>query len=270
MQGILMRSRKEVRTLMKFWILNFRSAYAYKTSFYMQVFFMMFNNCFWLIAWYFMFEKVPTIAWFQYADYMLLWVICCWAFSFVMMLWNGSIQKMWDLISQWWIDTYLLLPGSVLPKIVGRSIEISAIGDFFFSTILIWFIPGVSLLFVVKALFVSVLSATVIVGVMIMFQSLSFWMGNSTKLADSIFQAMIGSATYPPEIFSSIFLKILIITVLPVYFTAFLPYALVKDFSWIGFGELLLAAVCAIIFATYIFKRWLRRYESGNAITLNM
>lgn len=255
---------------MKFWILNLKSAYAYKTSFYMQVLFMMFNNCFWLVAWYFMFEKVPTIAWFHYADYMLLWVICCRSFSFVMMLWNGSVYKMWDLIAQWWIDTYLLLPGSVLPKIVGRSIEISAIWDFFFSIILIRFIPGVSLIFAAKILIVSLLSAVVIVGVMIIFQSLSFWIGNSTKLADSVFQAMIGSATYPPEIFSSIFLKILIVTVVPVYFTAFMPYTLVKHFSWIGFGELALVAACVIVLAAYIFKRWLRRYESGSAMVLNV
>jgi len=267
---MLYEAWKEARTLLKFWILNLKSAYAYKTSFYMQVIFMMLNNSIWLIAWYMMFSKFTTIAGFQYPDYLLLWVICCRAFSFVMILWNWCVNKLGDVISQGWVDTYLLLPGFVLPKIVSRSIEISAIGDFFFSVILILFIPSVSVVFFVTTLIVSFLSAIVIILFMIFFQSLSFWIWNSAKLADAVFQAMIWSATYPPKIFDTVFFKVIIVTILPVYFTSFLPYALVKDFSWMWFGELLLAAACALTLGTYAFKKWLRRYESGNAITLNV
>jgi len=65
-------------------------------------------------------------------------------------------------------------------------------------------------------------------------------------------------------------LKIITLTILPAFFMAILPTQLIAKFSWPLAGVFLGFTALITTFAVWFFNHGLRRYESGNLISVKM
>jgi ABC-2 type transport system permease protein len=72
---------------------------------------------------------------------------------------------------------------------------------------------------------------------------------------------------YPGGIFQG-FARFLIFFVIPAGFMVHLPVEILRVFSWAGMLEAVVAAVVIWALAILVFRAGLRRYESGNQVTL--
>jgi len=81
---------------------------------------------------------------------------------------------------------------------------------------------------------------------MVVFESLAFRIGSSKELSRGIFEAILGPSHYPPGIFNGMIFKVLFMTVIPVFFVAYLPYDIVS--SGLSIQKILLLLGATIFF----------------------
>jgi len=98
-----------------------------------------------------------------------------------------------------------------------------------------------------------------------MAHSLAFWLGDAEGLAQELWGALINFSTYPTVIFKGA-VKVLLFTVLPAGFIAYVPVELLRQFRWSWLGGVLGFAALMVVDSTAMFRAGLRRYESGNLI----
>lgn len=105
------------------------------------------------------------------------------------------------------------------------------------------------------------LSFFVIVG------SFAFYLGSSEGLAGGVGNAFIHFSTYPTRIFKG-WTRVILFTIIPAGFIAEVPVDLIRRFTVQDLITLVGAAVVFAVIATGLFHRGLKRYESGNLISL--
>jgi ABC-2 type transport system permease protein len=111
-------------------------------------------------------------------------------------------------------------------------------------------------------------AALVFVGFGVMSASLTFYIGNGTMLAEQWRFAMISFATYPETLFSGV-VKTLLFTVIPAGFVSYVPVHALRELSLWYAGAAILGAVAITAAGAAVFYNGLRRYESGNLISMN-
>jgi len=97
--------------------------------------------------------------------------------------------------------------------------------------------------------------------------SLTFWVGNADNLATQAINALVTFGMYPIEIFPGT-VQLLLYTLIPAAFVGSLPAGLLSDFRWERLLLLLAFAAGLAGLARWVFQRGLRRYESGNLVTV--
>ena len=105
------------------------------------------------------------------------------------------------------------------------------------------------------------LSFFVIVG------SLAFYAGSSEGISSGVGNALIHFSTYPTRIFTG-WTRVILFTLIPAGFIAEVPVDLIRHFN---VQDLLTMVGAAAVFGTIawiVFHRGLRRYESGNLMSL--
>ena len=97
--------------------------------------------------------------------------------------------------------------------------------------------------------------------------SLSFFLGNAGALADQWRNTLISFSTYPPTLFQGA-VKILLYTVIPAGFVSYLPVEALRSMSPI-YALLSIGGALSLLGAgTGSFYLGLRRYESGNLVSM--
>ena len=97
--------------------------------------------------------------------------------------------------------------------------------------------------------------------------SLTFYIGDSGTLSDQWRTVMLTFSTYPPTLFDG-FVRVLLFTAIPAAFVSYLPVQALRSLSWGYAGAAILGAASVLGIATLVFYRGLRRYESGNLISM--
>jgi len=250
--------------------LNILSAMAYRISFLVQVFSMVINDAIMIVLFYFFFSKFGTIGGMDFQWYLKLLLVFLWAYCVMHIFLYGS-RKIGEMIMNGSLDAHLLLPKNILLRILVSGLSITAIGDMIYGIGLILLIKNLTLIFVLKFIFVSVCGWIIFTWFMVAFESLAFRIGSSKELSRGIFEAVLWPSHYPPGIFKWFVFKALFMTIIPVFFVAYLPYDIVT--SWFSLQKMLLMIGAAIFFWwlwIFVFYRWLRRYESGNMMNINL
>ena len=199
----------------------------------------------------------------------LLIVIIGW-YSVMHIFLYGS-REIGEMIMNGSLDAHLLLPKNILLRILSSGFSITAIGDLIYGIGLLFLIKNLTLMFIVKVAFVSLCAGIIFAWFMVVFESLAFRIGSSKELSRGIFEAILGPSHYPPGIFNGMIFKVLFMTVIPVFFVAYLPYDIVS--SGLSIQKILLLLGATIFFGwlwIFVFYRWLRRYESGNMMNVNL
>ena len=80
---------------------------------------------------------------------------------------------------------------------------------------------------------------------------------------------MITFGIYPTTLFDN-YAKLILFTLIPAAFMGAVPAEFVRAFTWHSLAQLLVGAVVFLFLAVTVFRRGLKRYESGSAIQVEV
>jgi ABC-2 type transport system permease protein len=246
---------------------NFKAQLEYRGAFFSQVFSMFVNDGVWVLFWMLFFRKFPILHGWNVADVLTLWAILTAGFGLAYGIMGNAIQLA-GCIANGEIDVWLLQPRALLPHLLlGRSVP-SAWGDALFGFVVyLGFIRPDWQRMVTFAL-LSLAVAVVFIGFGILSGSLGFFIGNAGALADQWRNTMVSFATYPPTLFRGA-VKLLLFTVIPAGFASYLPVEALRRMSP-AYALLSVCGAGALLAAgAIVFHLGLRRYESGNLVSMN-
>ena len=232
-----------------------------KTSFIMNVSFMILNNASFIIQWIVIYSLKDNVGGYSFNQVLLLWAIAASTYGFSHFIFKKS-YSLSDIITNGKLDSFLVQPKNVLISAITSDIEVSALGDILYGYIVLA-ISGLTLTrFLLFTLF-SITGAIVITDIAVLLGSLSFWFGKSDMIADTGNSLMTNFATYPDGIFKGIS-RILLLTVIPVGLTSYFPVWIMTKFD-LGLSLIVIGITIIItIFTFIIFYKGLRRYSSTN------
>ncbi len=256
--------KRELPFLLALWKANLLSAMEYRGAFLSQIFFMMLNNGVYFLFWVIFFDRFQQVNGWGLSDMFLLFGVSAGAYGLAVFLF-GNAMFLGDMIAKGRLDYYLSLPRPVLLHVVASRSITSGLGDFIYG-ILSYLVSGQFGWDGLARFFFGLVFATaVFVAFMILVQSLAFWLGNSTALAQLAVNAMVTFALYPISLFDNT-AKFLLFTIVPAALMGAVPAAFVRSFSWSALAQLALGSLFFLGLAIFVFYRGLRRYESGSAI----
>lgn len=247
---------------------NLSAAMAYRTSFLLQVFGMVLNNASFAFFWKILIDQVGSIGGYGFKEVMILWAIASSSFGFAVIVF-GNIFSINDIIVKGELDTYLLQPKSVLLSVIASKTKVSGWGDLLYGFTLIIILFGLDIKTILLFSLYTLVSGIIFTSIMIISQSLTFFIGNAQAIAGLVQQFTITFSIYPETIYGGV-LKVILYTLVPVGFMTFIPMRVITDFS-IGYALLpIIAALILGIMARTLFGLGLKRYESGNLMVTKM
>ncbi len=232
-----------------------------KTSFIINILFMILNNASFIIQWIVIYALKEDIGGYTFNQVILLWALAATTYGFSHFIFKKS-YSLSDIITNGKLDSFLVQPKNVLISVITTDIEVSALGDILYGYIIL-IISGFSVTkFLLFTLF-SITGAIIITDIAILLGSLSFWFGKSDMIADTGNSLMTNFATYPDGIFKGL-ARILLLTIVPLGLTAYFPVWVITKFDlWLTL--IIVASTIIITVLTFIvFYRGLRRYSSSN------
>ena len=232
-----------------------------KTSFIMNITFMILNNASFIIQWLIIYSLREDVGGYTFNQVLLLWAIAASTYGFSHFFFKKS-YTLSDTITQGKLDSYLVQPKNVLISAITSDIEVSALGDILYGYIVL-IISGITFAkFFLFTLF-TITGAIVITDVAVILGSLSFWFGRSDMIADTGNNLMTSFATYPDGIFKGI-TRILFFTIIPVGIANYIPIWVITKFN-VGLTFVVLSVTLFItILAFFIFYKGLKKYCSSN------
>ncbi len=251
-----------VRIIGKYIRFNLAAAMEYRVSFLVQVLGMALNNSAFIFFWLLLFEKVGEINGYGFREVMLLWSLTAAGYGInEVFLGNGRFLS--PIIYRGELDVYLLQPVPLLPNILCSRMNTSGWGDLAYGIVLFLLSQELTPLRLLLFPLLCLLAAFLFSAINVLYNSLTFYMGNAENLAGSVYNMVLMFATYPGTIFKGASTWIMH-TLLPAALVIWIPTELILDFSWEK-GLLLLGADgLMILLAILLFRGGLKRYASGN------
>jgi ABC-2 type transport system permease protein len=245
---------------------NFQIALEYRVSFWAQIFAMVVNDAMWIFFWGLFFQRFPTVQGYGFPDVVMLWSVTALAFGLTAGL-CGNAWRFGAQVAQGELDFYLVLPKPVLLHVMVSGMTVSAWGDVLFAVGMFCALvrpdPGHLALF----LLLAATSAAIMTAYAVAVNSLAFWLGQADGLAREFVSALLIFSTYPGVLFTGA-VKVLLFTVIPAGFVAYIPVELLRRWDW-SLASLLVAVTAATALgARFVFNAGLRRYESGNLLAM--
>lgn len=247
---------------------NIKKAWSQKTNAIIQSIIMIYNDCNFIIFWILMMHlNGGSIKGATIQDILYIWAFSTIAYGVSYFLFGG-VKDISRLIISGGLDNYLLYPKHPLIAIMTSSCELSGIGDLIFGILALSIASEFNILKIVLGCIIGIFSSFVFLSMEIILRSLSVWLGDVDFLVEKIITSLLTNlSTYPKEIFS-IFMVVLMYTVLPSAYCSYIPTEIIKNgdiyalFSFIGMMLMYLAI------SIIVFNKALKKYESGNSIVL--
>ncbi|WP_291561270.1 MULTISPECIES: ABC transporter permease [unclassified Clostridium] len=265
---MLMEVKNIIKLIRAYFKFNLSSAMEYKVSFIIQVLGMIINNASFIFFWWILFNNVGTIGGYGFSDTLMLFAIMSTSFGIAFILF-GNIGELTKMIVNGELDSYLIQPKDTLMNILCSKSVISAFGDVIYGIILFIFVGNFDLISIALFLFFSCISAIILSSVIVIVNSLSFYIGNAEGLSGLMLEFMVNFSSYPKGIFKGA-TKYIIYTIVPAAFTAHIPIALIRSFNILDFSILIGVTVIWVLAAYKIFYKGLKKYESGNLIVAKL
>ncbi|MGD2206981.1 MAG: ABC-2 family transporter protein [Anaerolineae bacterium] len=257
---------KSVRLVAGYLRHNLMSAMAYRGAFLLQVFGMVLNNTMLLFFWWVLFSQLPTLRGWTLDQVMTLYAVVAFGFGLANVV-CGNAFLVARLIVRGDLDYYLALPADPLVHLLVSRMSVSAWGDMAFGLAVYLLAAPRFWASLPLFLLLGLLAGLVFVAFGVLVGSLAFWVGNADNLATQAVNALITFGIYPIEIFPGA-IQWLLYTLIPAAFVGSLPAALLTDFHWGRLAVLAAAAGGFALLARLVFQWGLRRYESGNLVTV--
>lgn len=255
-----------LRFLIASWKVNVSSALEYRLSFFLLAGMMFLNNTIWLLFWYLFFERFPAVKGWTLEDVMLLWAVSTGGFGWASVLF-GNFPRIAAIVSTGQLDVYLSQPKPVLLNMLSSRMSVTGAGDFIFGLVVFVRVGDLTFGGCLKFIFALLLSGALFIGVMTIAGSLAFWLGNAEGIAGQMFGGFIMLTIYPASIFRG-FAKLLLFTLLPAGFIAYMPIGLLRAFDPLFAASALGAAAVFCGGGALLFRAGLARYASGNVLAM--
>lgn len=259
---------KTARFIWGYLRMNIASAMEYRTNFITQVAAMFANDVVLIFFWRLFFLRFPVVNGWAFQDVVILWAIFAGGYGITYVIF-GNVARLAGIIVRGELDHYLLLPKNVLLHVLVSRSSMSAWGDLLFGLVIFWFAGPVSALKLLAFLYGILLTVLTLTGFGIIAGSLAFFLGNAEGLSRQLMVAFITLATYPITIFKGV-AKFILLTVIPAGVISSMPLRLIRTIDPVFVVAATLFAIGLLVAGTWIFKRGMRRYESGNLMTIQM
>lgn len=232
-----------------------------KTSFIMNIIFMILNNSCFIIQWLVLYSLKEDVGGYTFKQVLLLWGIAASTYGISHFAFKKA-YSLSDTINNGKLDSFLVQPKNVLISSITTDVEVSALGDILYGFI-VFIISGITIKkFLLFTLF-SITGGIIITDVIVILGSLSFWIGNSDMIADAGNSIMTNFSTYPDGVFKGLS-RIIILTILPIGVVSYFPVWIITDFN-LKLTLIILGITIVLTVITFIiFYRGLRRYSSSN------
>lgn len=257
---------KFFRFVWEYFKINLQTAMEYRINFLTQTTFMFLNDAVWVIFWAIFFIKFPIVNTWGFKEVMFLMIIITLSWGLVGIFF-GNFLYLAEIIKEGQLDFYLTLPKEELIHILISRTKFDAFGDFFFGIVLaLIFVP---LAKIPLLILLTILSITIILGFAIILGSISFYIGSSTEIADQGMRGILSIASYPFSIFEG-YTKFILLTIIPAGFITGIPVQLLNQFSLKWICLMALVGIIILSIGILMFKKGVKRYESGNLINVRL
>jgi len=247
---------------------SIKSASEYRVSFIINTIFMIINNSTFVASWYVIFANAGSTDTVNFERLLELWAISTISYGLTYFLFGG-VSYINRYILDGDLDIYLIKPKSTLISVLTSKCRFSACGDIIFG-IIVGVIVSSSILEFIQIILFGIFGTTFLISLEIIFRSLTVWIGDTEMLTSKLVTNLfITLTTYPIDIFS-VGIKIITFTIIPAYYAAYLPIEIIHDFSLMKTSIVIVTGVLFTIIAIKIFNTALKRYESGNNISMRM
>ena len=264
-----MVARNNIKFFLKSIKCNVLSALEYKKSFITQVIFMFVNNGFFLVFWNVVFQvNQGNVNGLVMKDILLLWSIPTISFGITNFFFDG-IRQLNTYIITGTLDTYLLQPKNLFLNIATSKCDFGGFGDLLYGLV-IGVIASQNLGEFGMILLFAIMGSIFFMATNVIVRCLAIWLGDVEDIARTYEQnLLINFSTYPEKIFSG-GIKFLLYTVIPAAYIVHLPIQIMKNFSITSIALIVVVLVIYIILAKCLFSYSIKKYESGNSMTLKM
>jgi len=257
-----MAVKNNLKLIFSYFKLNMKKEWQYKSSFFMQIIMMIFNDLFFIIQWLIIFALVDNIGGYGFNEVMLLWAISAGGYGVAHTFFGGAWNIKY-LVYEGKLDVYLTQPKNLLINVCCSATDVSALGDILYAFIILIIIGAPWFWFLILPP-VIILVGLMYVAIYVTYSSLCFYIKRGDTLANTMEGAMLKVASYPAAIFSDV-VKLFCLTLLPAFFFAFIPaqYVFLTFNIWWVLG-LIGVVILWIVLAFVFFHLGAKKYTSGS------
>jgi ABC-2 type transport system permease protein len=245
---------------------NLMAAMEYRAAFLLQVFGMALNNVIFLFFWWVLFTRLPSIRGWTMPMVATIFGLVALAFGLANAIF-GNCMRIASIVVTGDMDYYLALPADPLVHLIVSRSHLSAWGDAISGLGIYLFLVPDSLAKLHLFLLYAMAGALIFVGFSVIVGSLVFFLDQSQDISGYLFNAVISFSLYPIDIFPQV-VRFLLYTLVPAAMVGTLPARLLFDFRWERLAALIGFTVLILLVGRALFTLGLRRYESGNRVTV--
>ncbi|WP_081417615.1 ABC transporter permease [Paenibacillus sp. Soil522] len=258
--------RRQLTFVLRSWTLNLAGAMEFRLSFLLTAGMMIINNIVWIVFWGLYFNRFQVLNGWELHDVMMLWAVSAGGFG-LMATFFGNASRIANIIATGQLDVYLSQPKPVLLHVLISRMSVSAIGDVLFALLVFAIFGDKSAAGIAKFGLALAIAAVIFIFFTVIVNCLAFWIGNTEGLSTQLFNALLTFTTYPTSIFKS-WGKLVLFAVIPAGFISYLPIGLLREIDLPFLTGALAVSTLLAAGGTLLFYRGLKRYASGNMMTL--
>ena len=259
---------RRVRLSLHFTKTNILAAMEYRTSFILQVVGMFVNDAAFTVLWYIFFQSFPNVNGWAWQDTAILVSVTTMSFALCFIFGRGATDLA-VTVRQGELDYYLAFPADVLWHVSVSKTRIDAFGDLLFGIIMFALFADVTLVSALSFVVAALCGASVMLSFCVITQTLAFFTQNIEDAARDIFELLLTFSFYPQNLYTG-GIRVVTIFLIPAFFTASVPHDLIRHFKWDLLGLLGGAALLLMTVAILFFRYGMKRYESGNLMTVRV
>lgn len=257
---------KTVRLARAYFRHNLMSAMEYRFAFVLQAVGMLLNDVMLLFFWWVVFTRLPSLRGWDLAGVLTLYAAIAFSLGLATVV-CGNATRLPQIIVTGSLDYYLALPANPLAHLLVSRMSLPSWGDLLFGLVIYLLITPDPLLRLPLFLLLGILGAIIFVSFAVISGSLAFFIGNAEELSRQGWMALINFGTYPVDIFP-LAVRVVLYTIIPSAFVSSVPAQILTEFQWPPLIALASFAGGIATLAILVFRLGLRRYESGNLVSV--
>ena len=262
--------KNNVRFFLQALKVSVKSAIEYKATFIIQTLFMFINNGFFLIFWSVIFNvNEGNVGNIEFNNIMLLWSIPVISYG-ITYFFFGGVSNLNTYIITGQMDSYMLQPKNPLFNVLTSKCYFSAFGDILYGVVIGIFAAKGNIINFLFILIFGIFGSLFYISTEIILRSISVWIKDTENIANKYKDTLMTTfSSYPEQIFSK-GVKLVLYTVVPVAYIAYLPIKIIYVFNIKYLIITLIMGICYMLTSIFVFNKAMKFYESGNSICMRM